>query len=147
MTLKHAIMKHSGFTIIELMIIVTVIAALAAIAVPSYQDYTKRARRSEAQVALSELANLQEKFFAETLSYAPAIDITDPNNKLAYRSETEGGYYDLGVVALSTTVGYTLQATAKNAQLGDGNLRLNGIGVKTWDKANNGSYGYSWTDR
>jgi type IV pilus assembly protein PilE len=140
-------MKQDGFTIIELMIVVVVIAVLGTIAVPSYQDYTKRARRSEAQVALSEMANLQEKFFAETLSYAPGIDITDPNNKLAYRTRTENGYYDLRVIALSTTVGYTLQATARDAQLGDGNFRLNGIGVKTWDKADNGSYGYSWTDR
>jgi len=139
-------MKQRGYTIIELMIVVTVIAVLAAIAVPSYQDYTKRARRSEAQVALSELANLQEKFFAETLSYAPGIDITDPNNKLAYRTVTEGGYYFLSV-AVSATVGYTLQAATLSTQVGDGNFRLNGIGVKTWDKANDGTYGYSWTDR
>ena len=140
-------MKQRGYTIIELMIVVTVIAVLAAIAVPSYQDYTKRARRSEAQVALSELANLQEKFFAETLSYAPGIDIADPDNKLAYRSVTEGGYYALSVIAVSATVGYTLQAAAQGTQAGDGNLRLNGIGVKTWDKVNDGTYGYSWTDR
>ena len=140
-------MKQSGFTIIELMIVVTVIAVLAAIAVPSYQDYTKRARRSEAQVALSELANLQEKFFAETLSYTINIDISNPNTALAYRTRTENGYYDLGVIALSATVGYTLEATARDTQLGDGNFHLNGIGVKTWDKANDGTYGYSWTDR
>ena len=145
--MKHRAMKQSGFSIIELMIVIAVIAALAAIAVPSYQDYTVRARRSAAQVSLSELANLQEKFFAETLSYAPGINIADPNNNLAYRSETEGGNYFLFVVSLSATVGYTLQATAQNAQAGDGNFQLNGIGVKTWDKANDGTYGYSWTDR
>lgn len=140
-------MKQSGFTVIELMIVVVVIAVMAAIAVPSYQDYTKRARRSEAQVALSELANLQEKFFAETLSYAPGINIADPDNNLAYRTVTENGYYALSVISVTATVGYTLQAAAQGAQAGDGNFRLNGIGVKTWDKANNGSYGYSWTDR
>jgi len=140
-------MKQRGFSIIELMIVVAVIAALAAIAVPSYQNYTTRARRSEAQVALSELANLQEKFFAETLSYAPAINASDPNNNLAYRQVTEGGNYFLQVISVSATVGYTLEATAQGAQAGDGNFQLNGIGVKTWDKANDGTYGYSWTDR
>ena len=44
---------QKGFTLIELMIVIAIIGILAAIAIPAYQDYTIRARVSEAITALS----------------------------------------------------------------------------------------------
>ena len=44
---------QSGFTLIELMIVIAIIGILAAIALPAYQDYTIRAKVSEGVIIAS----------------------------------------------------------------------------------------------
>jgi len=60
---------QKGFTLIELMIVVAIIGILAAIALPAYQDYTARAKVSEAIVAASSPKSLiSEAFQSDSLA-------------------------------------------------------------------------------
>ncbi len=52
--------KQSGFTLIELMIVVAIIGILAAIAVPQYQQYTNKAKFTEIVNATAPMKNAVE---------------------------------------------------------------------------------------
>ena len=64
--------KSSGFTLIELMIVVVIIAVLAAVAIPAFQSYVMRARAAEAPAFLGEIRQRQEAYRAEFGMYASA---------------------------------------------------------------------------
>ena len=49
-----SILKQQGFTIVELMVVVTIVSILAVIAIPVYADYATRSKVSEGLAFISE---------------------------------------------------------------------------------------------
>ena len=64
--------RHSGFTLIEVMITVAIVAILAAIALPSYSDYVRRAKITDATSVLSGMRVRMEQYFQDFRTYAGA---------------------------------------------------------------------------
>lgn len=111
------IKKTQGFTLIELLIVIAIIGILAGIAYPSYIQHTLKAKRSEAQAMLIDLANKQEMFYLDHRKYASNLQ-----TELGFNANpfiTDNGYYSISTSSANATVGFSLEATAINAQVND----------------------------
>jgi type IV pilus assembly protein PilE len=62
----------SGFTLLELMIVVVVVAILAAVALPSYRDYITRSQLAEAYTNLADVSTKLELYFQDNRTYVGA---------------------------------------------------------------------------
>ena len=69
---------QTGFTLIELMIVVAIVAILSAVAVPAYSSYSMRGKIPDATSNLAALRVSMEQFYQDNRNYgtAPACGVT-----------------------------------------------------------------------
>jgi len=143
-----ALSKYSnnhGFTLVELMIVVVIVSLLAMVAVPSYNKSVSKARRADAQTALSNLAGAMERYFTDKGTYVGAAGTsgtpTTTGAPWVYYSQSpvDGNvkFYNL-TIEVATAGAYTLRATPIGGQVDDGYLELLSTGVERWDRNNDG---------
>lgn len=71
MPLSH---RRTGFTLVELLIVVVVIGILAALAIPKYANTKQRASRTAGLADIHNLATQQESFFSSHSRYGGLAD-------------------------------------------------------------------------
>ena len=99
--------KQSGFTLIELMIVVAIVAILAAVALPAYQNYTKKAKMTELVSATS-----GQKLAIEVCVQANG-EAACLNNKFGILGSTVSGAVSGAQVTVTKTNGvYKVKAAA-----------------------------------
>ncbi|MBV2162887.1 MAG: type IV pilin protein [Comamonas sp.] len=117
---------QTGFTLIEIMIVVAIVGILSSIAYPSYTEYVRKGHRASARAALLQAAQWMERAATATGTY-PATAAFPANLKAV-----EGDRYTVSVNTPNGGGSYTLTATPKGAQSGDrcGNFTLTNTGVR-----------------
>lgn len=102
--------KQSGFTLIELMIVVAIVGILAAVAMPSYRDYVMRSRIADATSGLASKRVKLEQFYDNNRTYAGAPDCN--------ADTTTSQSFDFSCSGAPDATTYTLQAVGKGSMVG-----------------------------
>ncbi len=108
--------NSSGFTLIEVMIVVAIVGILAMVAGPAYTSYVTKSKRGDGKAALLQIMQLQEKFRASCPFYGTTISTTADlcgavlaDTTLKAATTSVDGHYN---IALSAVTGSAYTVTA-----------------------------------
>jgi len=111
--------KTGGLTVIELLVVVAIVGILATLAYPSYQDQLIKARRTEGQALLLDVAARQEQYHTDNRTFTANM------TQLGFETDpaiSENGHYSVDAAAGTTTniaTSFIATALRQGAQAGD----------------------------
>jgi type IV pilus assembly protein PilE len=130
----------SGFTLIELMIVVVIVAVLLGIALPAYQNQILRGHRAASKAEMMEIANRQEQYLLANRSYVGGVPNVEATGITEFSYTLPADVASRYTFSLSTISGsaapyFIISATPKlgGPQAADGPtaLKLDSEGAKT----------------
>ena len=96
---------QTGFTLVEMMIVVAIAAILFAVALPAYQDQVRSTKRSDGKGFLMELQAAQERYFTQNVTYGTLAELGYADNV------SPEGYYTIAITPADPDTTFTLSAT------------------------------------
>lgn len=114
----------SGFTLIELMIVIAILGIVTALAIPAYNGYITGARMVEAKNNIAALKLAEEEFFLENNGYFS--DLSNDNTNLAnasgnlWEASSGDGGVNFTYTVSATSTSYSITATGNSGTKVDG---------------------------
>ena len=133
---NRSVTTHSaGMTLIELLLVIAILGLLTAIAYPMYQDQMSRARRSDGQSLLLDIAARMERYYFDNTTYTTdltALGFTSTSDVLSaeghYTATVEGATAGCPIASCFLVTAEPAGAQEDDTYCGD--LTLNSQGVK-----------------
>lgn len=139
--------RARGFTLVEVLVTMGIVGLIAAIALPSYRQSIRKSNRSDAQITLSRLATLEERYYFGNNSYTSdfadivtGVTSGDPVN-------SDANHYTIVLTLTGSGTGWSMTATAIGDQAGDtdcAKLTLTSVGAKTAVNSSNAASLVCW---
>ena len=146
---SHRRSARSGFTLVELMVVVIIIGILAAAAVPIYTAQTRRAKTAEALGALAAVRSTERAYYTEHGSYL-AVSAGDIGNQPSDSSAGLGldcslnTYYDDNCFSVAADATYGFVATCDGGADGNAAPRAADVADFIIEMRGDGTVRYSY---
>lgn len=125
----------SGFTLIEVMVVVVIVGILAALAYPSYRESVRKGNRAEAKAALMESAQALERYYSINGRYTTGTTgtLVLPSVFPTVVPASGAARYTIAAQGSPTTNAYVLRASRTGSMAGDacGDYQISSTGAQT----------------